>query len=145
MVWSLFIIELDACCKVSGKYQAVLIESDIYTALQLFVERFGNVCAHNKIWKYDADYGVDLDMLWRDKNVRKIYGSKSLYELGVVDKNDITRVMTSQDILVIRSEANSKVIMPNGVDGVVCSQCREFWPYVEASLGYICPNCRFKF
>lgn len=138
-LWTLFSREenIIECCKgdTDGlRYRFILIDDGRDRAIYRFGARFGKTCKHGSdiVGTYLITEGSDRQEVWEKSEVAIEYSCHWKDAIGCSD--------------VIMMTQEERVVMPNGVDGLNCRVCGEFWPYVEINTPegyYICVDCRF--
>lgn len=139
MNWTLFSREenIIECCKgdVDGvRYRFIFVDASKDEAIIRFRVRFGKECKHGTdiVGTYEIIDGTDRQEIWEKSEIALEYFCHWKDAVGC------------SDVLMMTNE--ERVVMPNGLDGLICRGCKEFWPYVEINTAcgnFICANCRF--
>ena len=97
-------------------------------------------CCNDEIGCFDG-----FEWLDEDKRIGLLEPPEDLRGIRICKNCYIDGPTMEQRIRVNICSKGNKVIMPNGVDGHVCTVCNEFWSYVESNQPngtYVCVKHR---
>lgn len=126
-----------SCC--GGLDWEIFIYNSSYDeALELFAEEF-NVDIDSIRSQFYCLTGENLEEIWYDSAASERFGPFNFEE-----------IRTSNRVRIYQNSSKGKrIIMPNGVDGLNCFKCKNWYPYVEENYitknsehVYICRDCK---
>lgn len=120
-----------ACCGFG--FELIFVQRGILEAIKIVEKELGTICQNSLHFRQNYfTYTEDsMQKCWEQTNLA--------YESGIAKLEEFLKYHK------VKIFEDYKVIMPNGVDGMICIGCKDWFPYVEPNAPhytYFCKSCR---